>query len=223
MRHNNLLPKWIIRMIVFVAAVLILYMALEVTVISEYRYRHGLIYAGAEANCIEAMNRGDSTNAIRWAQRMIDLTSGDYRIPEHRLEAYHCLACSYEIAGQYEQAMQVHNQHRRWPRDEGRVYYKLGDNAKAFEAFCQFVVLEKRRLKLTLPLDRQSARVRTFFDRVNGGYFSYEKAMWPFRSYEQFLHFMRREWKDTDNHEDYREAMELLESLASSPNVRKRP
>ncbi len=216
MPRSKVVLKWIVCMLFVAVALFILYMALEVTVISEYRHNHGLIYAGAEYNCIQAMNGGDSADAIRWAQRMIDLTSGDYPIPEHRLTSYHFLARAYEMAGQYEQAIQVYAQHPRWPRDEGCVHYKLGDKKKAFEAFCKFAVQHKHQANLTLPLNMQHGRVGAFRDRAEGGHFPYEKALWPFSGYTQFLNFMRREWKATGNHEDYREAMEFLEAIGGS-------
>jgi tetratricopeptide (TPR) repeat protein len=215
MPPKRVVLKWIVRMLFVAVALFILYMALEVTVISEYRYKHGLIYAGAVNNCIEALDRGDSTAAIHWARRMIDLTSGDYPIPEDRLESYHFLARAYEMAGQYEQALQVYDQDPHWPRDEGCVHYKLGDKKKAFEAFCKFAVQHKHQFNLTLPLNMQHGRVGAFLDRANGGHFPYEKALWPFPGYTQFLNFMRREWKETGNHEDYREAMEFLEAMTT--------
>ncbi|MHB9080968.1 MAG: tetratricopeptide repeat protein [Pirellulaceae bacterium] len=223
MHRGKVVLKWIVCMILLAVSLFVVYMALEVTVISEYRHKHGLIYGGAVHNYIQAMNRGDSTDAIRWAQQMIDLTSGDYPIPERRLTSYEFLARAYEMAGQYEQSLQVHDQYPHWPRDKGTVYYKLGDKKKAFEAFCEFALLEKRQLKLTLPLDMQYARVRTFRDRATGGFFPFEKALWPFTDYTQFYDFMNGRWKETDNHEDYREAMEFLEAMTGKPNSNTKP
>jgi tetratricopeptide (TPR) repeat protein len=227
--------KWLAAIILLAPILLIVYVALQVLVIIPYRQEQGYTYTGAMAKFYDAMTDGDADGAKYWAGRMVyynatarkspSLFGGrlgcafgysGFSGPEYQRESYRCLANAHELAMEYEEALTLYEQHGDWPRDEGRVYYKLGENRKAFDAFCRFVLLEKRQLNLTPPLDMHSARVRIFFDRVDGGDFSYEKTLWPFRGYTQFLNFMQREWKATDDHEDYREAMEFLEALGGS-------
>lgn len=236
MRHNKVVLKWIVRMALLAVLLFVVYMVLEVTVISEYRHEHGFTYRGAMAKFYSAMGAGDPDEAKHWADRMLHYSSTTRPSPsvfggrlglafgysafsgrEYQRESYRCLANAHELAGEYEQALSLCQQHGDWPRDEGRVRYKLGKRKQAFETFCKFALLEKQQLNLTLPLNMQSARVKTFRERARGGYFSYEKALWPFKSYTGFLNFMRREWKGTDNDEKYREAMEFIEAAGGAP------
>jgi tetratricopeptide (TPR) repeat protein len=218
---------WVILLTLLAPVAVLGYVALEVLFLEQYRDEHGYSSQGANHKWHIAMNAGDAEAAKYWANRMIHYASDSPALPDNHprssAHAYRCLAGAYELAGEYKEALALY---RECPRDslvdpfssplaQARVYYRMGRKEDAFRAYCEFGAAWQNRM-------RSATLAR---DQILGGKFPYEKALSPFRrydqfgdfmrraSYDEFLDFMRGEWEKTGKAEEYREAMDFLESL----------
>ncbi len=166
-----------------------------------------------------AMNTGDAARAKQLAKWLIIRSSDSdftpYYRPSSRTEAYRRLAAAHELAGEYEEALRVHERYDEVvivdelspPLAIGRILFKMGRKQEAFRKYCEYAATLREQKVKGYAVDGS--------DIVADQYaLPYEHALSPFKTYEQFLQFAREEWEATGKDDKYRPAMEFLESLA---------
>jgi hypothetical protein len=216
-RHKYKVLTWVVILLLIAPLLLAGYVALEVLFLAEYRHEHGYTSEGAGFKWHTAMNEGDAAGAKYWAHRMIQYSSDSPALSEDSARrpanAYRCLAAAHELAGEYEAALALYRQYPAKsvdgslsaPLAMARVYWKLGNNEEAFRAYCEYAAARSELSGGGVP--------KVTKGMIVGYAFPYEKALSPFRTYDEFLYFMRREWKRTGKAEEYREPMQFLESI----------
>lgn len=212
MRNLLRVLKWLVISAFVLALGLVGYVIISFLVLGPLCVKYGIGWDAAFHKWHLAMEAGDPSDAKRWAGRMIGYSNP--KIPRHATEAHQCLAGAFELAGDYERSLELYDQYPgnsfstfSAPLASGRVYYKMDRKSDAFRAYCDFAMRQVRYHSKGNPaVPRRS---------ILGDCYAYEKALCPFLTYPDFLKFMRSEWKKTGNDEEFREAMEYLEMLAS--------
>lgn len=167
-----------------------------------------------------AMNAGDAARAKQLAKWLIICSSDSGAEPTYdphsRLQAYRRMAAAHELAGEYQEALSLHQRYPKVilgdplspPLAVGRIFFRLGRRQDAFEKYCEYAAAWQK----SNGRGKDLARASIVADSPHST--AYEKALSPFDTYEQFLQFAREQWKATGNEDKYRAAMEFFESLA---------
>jgi len=219
--RKRVMLKWLVVLLLLPPVLFAAFVAFAVLFleIKGYRARHGYNYEGANIKWATAMRNGDAPQAIYWAERMIH-----YAFPEDdqvqpwlrsRSAAYSHLAAAYELAGAYNKALTLYQQYEgsslpeyvKSPLAEARVFYKLGQRKQAFRAYCLFAVGTKRARPSWHSLKHTK-------EVIVGTFYPEQGPLAAFRSYDEFLDFMKREWEALGRLDDYLEAVEFLDDMA---------
>ncbi|MDR2440294.1 MAG: hypothetical protein LBE12_13120 [Planctomycetaceae bacterium] len=190
-------------------------------------YPMGWNMPAAHHKWCDSMAQGNSSQAIYWAKRVIyydnrypdssytTKLSDGRRVPYSRGEV--CLSRAFEMQGDFEKALERYQtiapERIGSGLDIARVLFKLGDQSKSFEKYCDYYQ------EVAETFDHlEDYQQKRLIERLYNAILCYSiitdsRKFRPFTTFHDFYQFMKKEYEQKGSPEEYKKVMKLFSQV----------